>query len=116
MSLIVNPVNDDPVAVADSFVRDEDNALTLNPANLLGNDTDVDLDTLSVASVQGAANGAVAIDPVSYTHLTLPTTGEDETSSFADTFNNDHGGTATRRSTLPLDPVHSHPAPGHASI
>jgi len=45
LTLNVTPVNDAPVAVADSSTADEDTAQT---GNVLSNDTDVDGDTLSV--------------------------------------------------------------------
>ncbi len=61
LTLNVTPVNDMPVAVADAVATNEDTALTIPVAALLGNDTDVDGDTLSIVSVQGAVNGAVQL-------------------------------------------------------
>jgi len=48
--IMVTAVNDDPVAVDDSYTVAEDNAVTLNPLNL---DTDVDGDTLTITSING---------------------------------------------------------------
>ncbi|WP_341861585.1 cadherin-like domain-containing protein [Gymnodinialimonas sp. 57CJ19] len=48
VNVTVNPVNDDPVAVDDIETTDEDVAVVVD---LLGNDTDVDGDTLELASV-----------------------------------------------------------------
>ena len=61
----VQPVNQAPTAVNDSgFATAEDIAITLSAAQLVGNDTDPNPgDTLSVASVAGASNGTVALNP-----------------------------------------------------
>ncbi|RPE71493.1 Ca2+-binding RTX toxin-like protein [Pacificibacter maritimus] len=48
----VTPVNDDPVAVDDAFETDEDTAVVID---LIGNDTDVDGDPLTI--------GTVSVDP-----------------------------------------------------
>jgi cysteine-rich repeat protein len=60
IDVTVRPVNDAPAAVADAFSVNEDEALVRPLSALLGNDTDVDGDPLSVASVQGATNGTVS--------------------------------------------------------
>jgi VCBS repeat-containing protein len=57
--ITVNPVNDAPAAVADSFATDEDTALA---GSVLANDPDVDGDVLSAALVGGAAHGAVVLN------------------------------------------------------
>ena len=60
--ITVTGTNDAPVAIADTAAASEDNALTITPATLLGNDTDIDNGTtLSINSVQGAVNGSVAL-------------------------------------------------------
>jgi VCBS repeat-containing protein len=51
----VTPVNDAPVGVADAFTVSEDVAFTAPAPGVLGNDTDVDDDSLSVGEVAGAA-------------------------------------------------------------
>ncbi|MBZ9560450.1 cadherin-like domain-containing protein, partial [Halomonas coralii] len=45
-TIAVTPVNDAPVAVDDALTTTEDTALTIQPATLLANDSDVDGDTL----------------------------------------------------------------------
>ena len=60
VSLTVSPVNDAPLANADTFTLDEDTTLT---ANVLGNDTDVDSATLTATLVSGAAHGSVTLSP-----------------------------------------------------
>jgi hypothetical protein len=54
-------VNSPPVANGDSVSTDEDTALTLAAIDLIGNDTDPDLDPLTIASVQDAVGGSVAM-------------------------------------------------------
>ena len=69
-NITISSVNDVPVAADDSFNTDEDVVLT---GSVLGNDGDIDGDTLSANTtpIIDPANGSVL--PVSYTHLTLPT-------------------------------------------
>jgi cysteine-rich repeat protein len=57
--ITVMPVNDAPAAVADTASTAEDTALVLADAQLLGNDVDIDGDTLVVLAVQSAAHGTV---------------------------------------------------------
>jgi hypothetical protein len=68
VTITVVPVNDTPVAVADSASTDEDIALVLAATDLLANDTDVDNVPptpanagLTVTAVGGAVNGLVSL-------------------------------------------------------
>ncbi|MGR3378837.1 beta strand repeat-containing protein [Salipiger abyssi] len=60
VSLQINPVNDAPVAVDDSFSTGFETALTIPAPGPLANDTDVDGDTLTVSSILPGANGTVS--------------------------------------------------------
>ena len=60
VTVTVNPVNDAPVANPDTASTDEDTPV--NNINVLGNDTDVDGDELSVTEAS-ALNGSVLINP-----------------------------------------------------
>ena len=51
MTVNVTAVNDAPVAINDTLAATEDTPVTYTAAQLLGNDTDVDGNTLSIASV-----------------------------------------------------------------
>jgi len=51
VTITVNPVNDAPVAQDDSYGTDEDTPLVVEVPGVLGNDTDVDGDTLIAAPV-----------------------------------------------------------------
>ena len=57
--LMVNPVNDVPVAEDDSASVDEDNSVSIS---VLENDKDIDNDTLSVRSVEAPSQGAARIE------------------------------------------------------
>jgi hypothetical protein len=56
VSITVEPVNDAPVADDDDATTREDTAVTID---VLGNDSDVDGDSLTVGSATGATNGSV---------------------------------------------------------
>jgi VCBS repeat-containing protein len=85
--------NDGPVAVADSANVNQNAVLTLTAAQLLGNDTDIDGDVLSIESVQGGVNGTVSI--VDGDVVFTPTAGYHGPASFTYTVNDGHGGTST---------------------
>ncbi|WP_298309265.1 tandem-95 repeat protein, partial [uncultured Erythrobacter sp.] len=61
-TLTIDPVADAPEAVADSFVTEEDTALQITAAELIGNDTDVDSTALSLVALQNAIGGVVSLE------------------------------------------------------
>jgi len=62
VTVTVTPVNDAPVATADTVTTAEDAAATIAAATLLANDTDADAGTtLTVTAVSAATNGTVAL-------------------------------------------------------
>ena len=63
VSLMVNPVNDAPVANDDSYSTDEDVELTMAAPGVLASDTDVEGDTLFVSGKMQPANGTVTLNP-----------------------------------------------------
>ena len=70
VNLTITPVNDAPVAVADSFTVNEGSTTNLN---LAANDTDADdgLDLTSITIVSGPENGSIVVNAdgtVDYTH------------------------------------------------
>ncbi|WP_341913931.1 tandem-95 repeat protein [Ferrovibrio terrae] len=95
VNLTVTPVNDAPVAVNDgALTTSEDTALTISTSALLANDTDVDGDTLSIQSVQGAVGGTVSINQAGQVIFT-PTSSYTGAASFSYTVSDGHGGTGT---------------------
>jgi uncharacterized repeat protein (TIGR01451 family) len=63
VSITVNPVNDTPVAANDSYSTNEDTPLTVAAPGVLGNDSDVDGDTLSALLVTGPSHGSLTLEP-----------------------------------------------------
>ncbi|MCS4139503.1 surface protein [Salinibacter ruber] len=61
VTIAVLPINDPPVANADSFETRQDSALTVAAPGVLENDTDVDGDTLAAALVSEAGNGDLTL-------------------------------------------------------
>ena len=62
VSITVNPVNDAPVAVADSYNTNEDTPLTVPASGVLGNDGDVDGDSLAAVKVSDPSHGTVTLN------------------------------------------------------
>ncbi len=63
VTLTINPVNDAPVAVDDTFNTPEDTELVVPAPGVLANDTDADGETLSVVSVvTEPAHGVLALN------------------------------------------------------
>ena len=103
VSITVNPVNDAPVARADSAGTDEDTVLT---GSVLGNDSDVEGDALIVtttgtmtlasgATVSLAADGTYSYDPRTSTILQALDAGQSMTDSFGYTISDGNGGTSS---------------------
>ena len=62
-TITVTPVNDSPVATAESYSTTEDTLLTINAATgVLDNDTDVDGDVLEVVLVSTTQSGTLVMD------------------------------------------------------
>ena len=62
-TVTVNPVNDSPVAVNETYPVDKNAVLTVETANgVLKNDTDVDSDTLIAVLMRGPTSGSLALE------------------------------------------------------
>ncbi|MHB9005112.1 MAG: tandem-95 repeat protein, partial [Coriobacteriia bacterium] len=61
VSITVSSVNDAPSATADTASVDEDTTLTIAKSTLLSNDTDVDVDSLTLTAVANPVHGSVSI-------------------------------------------------------
>jgi VCBS repeat-containing protein len=62
VTITVNAVNDAPVALNDTYATDEDTPLIVPAAGILGNDDDIDGDTLSAVLETGPANGTLSLN------------------------------------------------------
>jgi large repetitive protein len=61
IAITVTPVNDAPVAVDDALAASEDTPSLVEISALVGNDTDIDGDVLTVTAVDAPTNGTVAL-------------------------------------------------------
>ncbi len=98
----------------DLLITNEDQPLTIEPATLLGNDTDVDGDTLSIVSVQDAVNGSVAL--VNGKVVFTPAKDFNGTGSFTYTVSDGNGGTDTATVTVGVKPVNDAPVVDSTSL
>jgi VCBS repeat-containing protein len=62
VTITVNPVNDAPVAVDDSYSTNEDTPLTVVAPGVLGNDTDADGDPLTAILLSDTSNGTLILN------------------------------------------------------
>jgi len=80
VTVVVTAVADAPVAVDDTASTPRNTPVSIARTTLLANDTDVDGQTLTVTSVQGAVQGAVTLDATSA--VFTPATGYAGAASF----------------------------------
>jgi len=62
VNITINAVNDAPAATNDQFNADEDTLLTVAPPGVLGNDQDVDSDTLTAILISGPQHGTLTFN------------------------------------------------------
>ncbi|WP_374261536.1 retention module-containing protein, partial [Zoogloea sp.] len=106
VTINVAPVNDLPVATPDTATTDEDKPVTFN---VLGNDTDVDGDTLTVtgASVD-PAKGTVVVNPDGTLTFT-PAANVNGPVTVTYTVSDGHGGTSTTTAIVNVTPINDAP-------
>lgn len=63
MVVTVQPTTDNPFALADNYLVDEDNVLTVPAVGVLINDGDVDGDVITASLVAGTSSGSIALNP-----------------------------------------------------
>ena len=101
-------VNTPPVAVADSYLTDEDTLLNISGPGVLINDTDVGGDALMAALVSGPANGLLILSPdgsFSYT----PNANFNGVDSFTYQANDGLANSSAATVTLTVNPVNDTP-------
>ncbi|WP_206743362.1 Ig-like domain-containing protein, partial [Flavobacterium sp. Leaf82] len=116
--ITVTSVNDNPVAVDDTYTVAEDGSLTLNPLNL---DSDVDGDTLTITSINGTTltgstqtitvpNGTVNISATGVITFTPDANFNSATAiSFSYVISDGKGGTATANQLITVTSVNDNP-------
>lgn len=108
VTITVDAVNDDPDAVDDDYGVEEDSSVVVIAPGVLGNDTDVDGDTLTVTDAGTPADGTVVVgDDGSLTYT--PDADFDGTDSFTYEIADGNGGTDTATVTVTVDPVNDVP-------
>jgi VCBS repeat-containing protein len=113
VTLTLNGVNDAPIGLNDSATTNEDNPVTIN---VLGNDSDIEGDSLSIQSVNTTGTvGQVTINPngtINYNpNGKFESLGVGQTASDTFTYNvsDGKGGTSTAAVTLTLNGVNDAP-------
>ncbi|MBW4487729.1 MAG: tandem-95 repeat protein [Trichocoleus desertorum ATA4-8-CV12] len=94
VALVVNSVQDIPVANNDAFTTSEDTELLISPSDLLRNDSDADQQQLLINSFGPALNGVVR-DNGNQTFTYTPSPNFNGSDSFTYTITDGSGGTAT---------------------
>jgi hypothetical protein len=110
VSVTVNPVNDAPVANADSATTNEDSPITVN---VVGNDTDVEGDMLVVSGVAQGSNGTATFAGGSVTYT--PNVNFNASDSFTYTVSDGNGGTATATVNVTVNAVNDAPVANNDS-
>jgi hypothetical protein len=111
VSITIDSVNDNPVAVNDSAITNEDTSTTID---VVANDTDVDGDARTLASVGGAAHGSVTI--VSGQALYSPVANYNGGDSFTYVVSDGHGGQATGNVSITVNAVNDAPTANNQSV
>jgi len=113
--IFVNGTNNGPAANADTVNATEDTALVIAASALLGNDQDVDGDTLRIASVGSAGHGQVTLDASGNVRYT-PTANYSGADSFSYTISDGRGGTSTATVTVNIAAVQDAPVASSDSL
>ena len=108
VTINVDAVNDDPVAEDDTGATQEDAPVTFTAAELLANDSDVDGDALTIASVGASTNGTAVLNADGSVTFTpeLDFTG---TASFEYTVEDGNGGIDTATVTIDIPTANDAP-------
>ena len=114
VTVTVAAVNDDPTPVNDALSTSEDSSLTIIPATLLANDTDIDGDALTITSVQGAVNGSVAL--VAGNVVFTPAANFSGAASFTYTVSDGQGGSNTATVNVTVAPVNDAPTASGSTV
>ncbi|NNU42823.1 tandem-95 repeat protein [Ramlibacter montanisoli] len=109
VTVTVTPVNDAPAATDDAVTGNEDEPLVVNPAMLLGNDSDADGDSLAIVAVGDATGGTVAMSGVNVVFMPNANLNGIGAGSFSYTVSDGNGGLTTKTVTVNLTPVNDAP-------
>ena len=115
VTVTVTGTNDAPIASADAFATDEDDAVSGNVLldNGSGADSDVEGDSLTVSLVTDVANGALVLGSDGTFNYT-PDADFNGSDSFTYEVSDGNGGTDTATATITVDPVNDAPVISYA--
>jgi len=99
VAITVTPVNDAPVAAADSFTTPYQTPILIPSATLLANDSDVENDTVAFTGLGSATHGTATLDARGNVLFT-PDVGFSGAATFQYTVSDGHGGTAAGTATV----------------
>lgn len=102
--ITINPVNDQPVATGDEFSAEQGTPLLISISSLLANDTDVELDTLSLADFSTPAHGTL-VDNGNGTLTYTPHSGFTGTDAFSYTATDGQTASAPATVTIYVEPL-----------
>ena len=108
VTITVDAVNDPPVANDDAATTDEDTAVTVDFADVLANDVDVENDALIVSSITSPANGTL-IDNGDGTLTYIPNPNFNGDDSFTYTANDGQANSNVATVTINVIPVNDAP-------
>jgi hypothetical protein len=103
---LTKPVNNPPTANNDSDVTDEDTSVNIN---VLGNDTDIDGDSLNVTAVTDARNGTAVINSTNNTINYTPAPNFFGTDAFDYIISDNNNGTASAKVKITISPINDKP-------
>ncbi len=107
-TVTVEGSNDGPVASDDSLSGTEDGTITFSAADLLGNDSDVDGDTLSISAFEQPEHGTI-VDNNDGTFTFTPDENWNGETNFTYTVSDGEGGTDTATVSITVDGVNDGP-------
>ena len=113
VAVSVTAVNDPPVAANNSVTTAEDTAA--NNINVLGNDSDVDGDALSV-TIASSPNGTVTINPDGTLNFTPTANFSGPTTTISYTISDGNGGTASATVAVSVTAVNDSPVAVNNSV
>jgi|GEM_PF-4468922 len=108
VTIVVNPVNDAPIAIDDNYVTDEDVPLTIPAPGILANDSDIENDPLTAILITDVTNGTLTLNPDgSFTYT--PAGNWSGTDSFTYVANDGTNNSNIATVTITVNPVNDAP-------
>jgi VCBS repeat-containing protein len=108
VTIVVNPVNDAPIALDDNYTTNEDVPLTIPALGVLANDSDIENDPLTAILVTDVTNGTLTLNPDgSFTYI--PNANWYGVDSFTYVANDGSANSSVATVTITVNPVNDAP-------